>query len=292
MIIKAIEDIYTQYNFPESFKTTMLNVFEKLQEEEIQNVLSCYESPETLEFERMGAYLQTLSEKYSVPRFTLNLFAVVILSPRVRTFYQRAGVAENVIKDTLADILYKYIECKRVYNIDGIKAWDWYLGLFKLNLFQIGRLQYKYAQFLFLDEYEKDGKIIRKDEEVIGIHIPTTGTPLAHEACLESYQKAEQFFKEFFVGRQLTFTCCSWLLNPENEEIMDKNSNIVRFMKDFDVIYKETYDNYEKFAPWIFGKEKLENFEIQETDTSLQRQMKKHLASGGKISVGYGVRFV
>lgn len=288
---QVIYELYKKYKYPESFKLALTEVAKLLPEKEIVRILACYESADNFRFEEMTEIVKELSVSYKIERFTINLFALVILIPKIREFYKQNGIEQQVVDDTIADIRYKYDECKRVHGVEGVAAWEgWYKQIFSLRLFQIGRLQYEYETFLF-DRYEKDGKVVLKGDEILSVHIPATGTPLDHEECLESYALAKEFFKKHFEGKQMTFVCWSWLLNPENEKIMDENSNIIRFKRDYDVIDREEYPDYNVLAPWIFGRKEVGSLEITPEDTSLQKQIKAHLAQGGKLGRGYGVFF-
>ena len=233
MIGQVIYELYKKYEYPESFKQTLTDVAKVLPQKEIVRILACYESADDFRFEEMTEIVKELCKSYKIERFTINLFALVILTPRLWDFYKKAGIDQKIADDTIADIRYKYDECKRVYGVEGVAAWEgWYKQIFSLRLFQIGRLQYEYETFLF-DRYEKDGKVVLKGDEILSVHIPATGTPLNHEECLRSYELAKAFFAKRFEGRQMTFVCWSWLLNPDNEQFMDEKSNIIRFKRDY-----------------------------------------------------------
>ncbi len=291
MIQETIEGLYLGYNYPVSFKDVLTALAKRVSGADVERILATYESAEGLQFANLSALLETLAVKYATHRFTMNLFALILLLPRFRQFCAQANVEKKVVEDTIGDIRYKYNECKQVHDVDGVSAWEgWYEPILQLRLFQIGRLQYEYQPFLF-DVYEKDGKVIRKGEEVLSVHIPATGTPLSHEECVRSYEQAKAFFAEHFAGRQMTFICWSWLLNPDNETFMDEKSNIIRFKRDYDVIDREEYPDYNVLAPWIFGRKEVGDLAPTDTDTSLQRRVKAHLAKGGKLGRGYGVFF-
>ncbi len=74
---------------------------------------------------------------------------------------------------------------------------------------------------------------------------------------------------------------------PEHETMLDKNSNIYRFMKMFDYldygIKKNNWDLYRIFGTYEKRPEYLPE------KTSLQRAYKKHLLNGGKTGYGIGV---
>ena len=286
-----IEELCERYAYPIEFKEKMQYLFSRVKKSEIDSILATYGSAETLRFKELSSVLDELSMKYNESRYTLNLFALVCLLPRLLKEFDKQGVPQNIALNTIGDIRYKYQECVNVHGVVGVSVWDgWYEQFLKLKLLQIGRLQYDYEYFLF-DRYEKDGKVVVKGDDVLSVHIPATGTPLRIEDVLESYERAKVFFAKRFEGKQMTFICWSWLLNPDNETIMDENSNIIRFKRTYEIINREEYPDYNVLAPWIFGRKNVGDLEPLETDTSLQKRIKAHLRKGGKLGRGYGVFF-
>jgi hypothetical protein len=121
-------------------------------------------------------------------------------------------------KKTVKDVLYKYRECKNVYGVDGIFAWEWYESILQLKNFSLGRLQFEVKEFR-LDAYEKDGKTVKKGDIVLSVHIPSTGEPLSKALCEDSYAKARAFFRNR-LGFLPPFVCWSWLLYGKNKEFL------------------------------------------------------------------------
>ncbi|MEN3536469.1 hypothetical protein AAH991_15245, partial [Microbispora sp. ZYX-F-249] len=72
-------------------------------------------------------------------------------------------------------------------------------------------------------------------DDAIGLHIPETG-PLTPEAVEASLDEARTFFPRHFPGERYTsFSCGSWLLDPQLQEYLPEDSNIVRFQRRFEL---------------------------------------------------------
>ncbi|MBQ9769938.1 MAG: hypothetical protein IJW27_07005, partial [Clostridia bacterium] len=151
----------------------------------------------------------------------------------------------------------------------------------------LGRFQYEIIKFGY--DYKKGDKVLTPETKVLNVHIPASGEPLSEELAKESLKMAKEFYKDE-IGEPFACKCSSWLLYPEHEQMLDKSSNIYRFMKMFDCfdygIEKSNLD-----LPRIFGTCEMRPAYLPEK-TSLQRAYKKHLLAGGKTGYGVGVLFL
>jgi hypothetical protein len=69
-------------------------------------------------------------------------------------------------------------------------------------------------------------------DRVVHVHMPP-GSPLAFDACGESFRRAAAFFPRYFPDfNYVGFACGSWLLNTWLEELIPPPSNIVRFQRE------------------------------------------------------------
>ncbi len=290
---KSINELYDKYSFPESFVTTLTKINEEITVEEIEKILSKYQSLESFDIKELSALAEELANKYNYKKETLNLYILVCLVPKLKEFYKQKGISEKIFYDTVNDIRYKHRECMNCEGVDGIRNASfvgWYDTILKMDLFALGRFQYEVLPFR-LKEYKKNGNVVREGDKVLSIHIPSSGVPLTDEVRHESYALAKEFFNERFNGKPIPFICWSWLMNPNHDNILDKNSNIVAFMHDFEIIDTEEYEDFNVLSPWIFGKQRVD-FDTMPQNSSLQRNIKKHLVSGGKLGWGYGVFFL
>ena len=163
----------------------------------------------------------------------------------------------------------------------GLDKFSWLKFHYTGDLFRLGRLQYRLEKPL-------DG--VPAGDVAIETHIPQ-GAPLTKDACLESFEKAKEFFQNIFPeAKPRYFMCDSWLLNPNLAEILPESANIVQFMRLWTTIPFES-DNSRQSVERVFGFGfKKENIKNAPENTGLQRALKKYIIDGGTMDITAGYR--
>ena len=132
-------------------------------------------------------------------------------------------------------------------------------------------------------EYEKVED--EKEGRYISIHIPSDAD-MKEENLRKSLQEAGEFFQKYYPGwSRLPYKCCSWLLSPALKGLLGEGSRILAFQDMFQI--EEVYQDSDAFLEWVFKRKDIPLEELSE-DTSLQRNMKAHLLSGGWVGEGMG----
>ena len=184
--------------------------------------------------------------------------------------YHKRSIPENVFVDTMKI-------CTRFLN-DHFKTfgkyqfiWAWWLPReISLNEFRIGALEYE-----FVDGADRE----------IAVHIPSDA-----DLCKTSVDNSVRAFREFAKvyfpeWEQVKLVCESWMLMPELKEMLGKDSTILAFQERFEI------DSVDREAMWYMGWI-YPGFETIDENlpegTSLQRNMKKFLLSGGKFGIAKG----
>ena len=147
---------------------------------------------------------------------------------------------------------------------------------------------------LQFEELEKDSYLALKelpeedleDSVILGVHI-REGEDLSEKALEKSYKKAFEFFlKRYPDKNKVLFTCYSWVLDPRLKDFLSKDSNILNFQKDYEIIDEKKSDD---LAWRVFG----ESLEIPENRilNSLERFTKKYFEEKKlKMFLGYFIR--
>ena len=129
------------------------------------------------------------------------------------------------------------------------------------------------------DEWEK---VLETGDPVIRIHIPPFGK-MTPEMIDKTLEETKKFAKEHFPDYDYkAFACHSWLIDPQLDEILDPESNIVKFRQRFrSLTCKSSGKDVFNF---IFNKPNMD-FDIHDLpeDSSLQRALKKHYLNGKTI---------
>ena len=287
---KYVEEFLNRYHFDEEGKRVALSTFAKFSKEDIENILAVYPKTDTFHFEALTSLVMDLSKRTCAHEYTIKWIALIILAKRMEQFYTERGIDKQIAVDTLRDLEYKYKECMDVYHVHGVFAWEWYICIYTLQCFTLGRLDFELAKFR-LPSYEKNGCCVKEGDRVLSIHIPNTGTPLSVDACKDAFSRASVFFADTFACEKIPFVCWSWLLYPANKKILSPKSNISAFMDLFDIIEEEDYESWDQVAWRIFSVADMVDPNLLPENTSLQRAYKQHLCAGGKFGWGYGICF-
>lgn len=248
--------------------------------------LSAYESDISMDYKaEIFDRTRKISELTGVHDYTVELLIFMCMTKHLKEVYTEKCIDMRIYKDSVLDLKWKLEECKAVKGICGSFVSPWFCGFFDLTRFALGRLQFEIITTW--QDYEKNGvKLERDKSKVINVHIPRTGTPLDKESCDKSYTQAREFFKEQ-VGESCPFVCYSWLLYPENKNILQPNTNTYRFMSEYDIIGWEV-NNGEDL--WRLFDTKEKNPDRLPADTSMRRCYIDHLKNGGRVGCGFGVK--
>ncbi len=122
--------------------------------------------------------------------------------------------------------------------------------------------------------------ILRKGEDVLGIHIPH-GVKLTDENIRKYTQSGFETAKKTFPEYSFKGMCCySWLLDPTLKDILGENSNISVFSDKF-VKFPVPGNGMSVFG-FVFPRN-YKSFEELSENTRLERSLKKLYLNGGYI---------
>lgn len=220
-----------------------------------------------------------------VHTFTVQQLVFICMTKHLRNLYQKRNLDMQIFRDSVLDLKWKNEECKAVKGICGSFVAGWYPGFFNLTRFALGRLQFELGKVRY--DYSKNGVTLEKDKStVINVHIPRTGTPMDKESCDKSYAAARAFFANE-AGENCPFECNSWLLYPENKEILPASTNTVRFMSEYDIIAWGVNEGQDLWR--LFDTEEMDPHKLP-ANGSLRRCYADHLKKGGRVGWGYGIK--
>ncbi len=220
-----------------------------------------------------------------VHAYTLHaLFAICCFS-HLQVAYREKGYPEALFWGAVQDLAYKMDECYRVHGVWGtFVLGNWYRGFFVMEIFAIGRLQYQVKECDF--DYTCEKGEVKKGDTVYGIHIPSAG-PLLPQAVLDSMRAAKEFFGVQGTAR---FTCGSWMLMRDGEQIFPEGTNL-RFF--YDLFCKVSYRVDEGYHNcWrIFDIDYDGNPDNLPQNSGLQKRLVAYLKAGGVPTSGTGICF-
>ena len=187
----------------------------------------------------------------------------------LRTYdsYMEKGISEKIFFDTAGFIPRFLNEHKRVHGISAFTWAHWIPRQIAMEEFRIGDYEY---------ELIDDG-----EEKKISLHIPSDAD-LANGDIEAVYPFLERYYPEYLGAEMI---CSSWLLVPALKDLLNEDSNIVRFQNRF-YIYEVDEESL-SFMDWVYSSREIPYSKLPE-GTTLQRNMKKYLLSGGKIGWARG----
>ena len=213
-----------------------------------------------------------------------NLIMLLWFCEELEAEYRKRGIPEKVLLDTVADIK---ISVGRFYDREerlGLQSLRGFAPYFSMELFRLGRLQFCMTGAP-RDIPERN---IRKGDSIVDIHIPK-GTPLLPGECKKSIGYADAFFRKFFPEYSYRhYLCFSWLLDEGLQRFLDERSNIIRFQKMFDVVYKRQEDSILHFM-FRFGFRDREELRDWVPRSGFAEAVKEYALSGGVFYNALGV---
>lgn len=235
-----------------------------------------YKTAKELFYEdKEGFYDKTLNKKN---HRLLFLYYYSKMAMDLYPEYKNKRISKKIYFDTFSDLKYWCDNCFLEFGEYGISDYRWFAKHLELKIFRLGRLQFEPIKNKIF--FKKLNLESAKLNNIINVHIPQ-GERLEMSKVKASIKSAYQFF-----GKECNFICFSWLLSPVLNEILDENTNIIKFQKNFQIL--KIYPKDKLSEKYIFGKLE-ENPEKYPEKTSLQKNLKKHLLSGKHLGTAIGL---
>ncbi len=289
-----VKAFFERYSYPENAVEVFTQVLERLDSEpefadSFDEAVNGYMFPQAGDLKQALEKVSALAEEKGINKYTLHFIFLLACAEILKSRWHLSGFPEEIYWDTMADMRYKFKECVDCEEIPGIFVADWYYGFFDMTRIALGRFQYEMRQFSPNDELvTKCGKEIKEGDYYINFHIPSSGVPITDEIRLESYKKAYGAFGKYFPDGKAVFGCGSWLLFPRHREFLPKNSNILKFMDDFEIICHSEKEGFSN--GWrVFGKYSDLPYDKLPRDTSLRRAYADWLIAGNKTGDAFGI---
>ena len=288
MYLREFMDIFS---YPEEAKSVLVEAYNTLErhkeaKKSFDELLCRYKEDKMCDFLELLQSMKQVSVLAGVHEYTGNMLLLICMSETLARYYDDAGIDRDVFVTSMYDLKWKLIECQCVHGVWGTFVPTWYRGFFQMQLFGFEKLQFELISFK--REYERDGMKLNPDSIVLNTHIPRTGTKLDEESLRKSYRNGAAFFKKHFGIELPVFVCHSWLLFPKNKEILYPESNLLRFVSDYELYDWGEYDDYREV--WrLFDVMYDGNVDHLPQNTSFRRGYAQWIRTGQKTGWGYGI---
>ena len=194
--------------------------------------------------------------------------------------YEKYGISEQIYVDTMkcfSRFVGEHMESYGRYGFD--REW-WVPRQISGLLFRIGELEYELAEEDGGDDGESNTR-----EKCVYLHIPSDAK-LTKDKIKKSLETAKNFIAEKFPEYGAAKVMCeSWLLSPTLKEVLPPSSRILGFQEYF--VIKPLGIDEKEFMTWVFKRSDIPVKDLPE-NTSLQRNLKNYLLSGGKVAAAVG----
>ena len=223
-------------------------------------------------YEKMSKALAEIQTILREDTDNIKILACMLkASADVFEIYKSKGISDEIYFDTMKCYT-RFID--ETYNMTGKLYFDrywWTTRQAGCHLFRIGELEYEMKHI--------------EENIVIGIHIPSD-VDFSPSAIDDSLASAKHFFATYYSElSNAEYRCHSWLLDRQLKEMLNDNSNILSFQNRFEIFDEGEIGT--EFIDWLYNTRTTDYDNLFE-NTSLQRNMKKHLLSGGVIRNAYG----
>lgn len=178
---------------------------------------------------------------------------------KTREIYRDRGIPEEIYIDTMKCFTRFVTEHRQSYGRYGFDRGFWTIRQLSAVLFRIGELEY---------ETREDG---------IHLHIPS-------DAVLETPRLRESWEAARNILGDGPMVCHSWLLSPDLPELLEADSRILAFQRNFTVGDPEPDDS---FRQWVFKDPGCPDRQLPE-NTSLQRRLKAFVLAGRTFHAARG----
>lgn len=219
-----------------------------------------------------------------------RLMILIYKMVELKNIYDEKRIPEEVFFYTLSDVTLRQRLYLKAHGRLGLNDEDimWLKHIYELNIFKLGSLQFeishmKYLNWKGLVYFNEASKKLPEGKSTLNVHI-RRGVDLSRDEVDKSFEKAESFFtKHFPIHNFVAYTCNSWLLYSGNKNILPISSNILDFVRRFEIIGES--NSRDMAIKYIFGKKYRQKKDYPQ-ETSLQVNALKNFKS---LGVGCGI---
>ncbi|WP_423919995.1 acyltransferase domain-containing protein [Frigoribacterium sp. 2-23] len=156
----------------------------------------------------------------------LPLLALVVTAAEVHEYHRGRGIDDDTAWRSLSDLGQQVWVHRQTYGSFGLHTQEWLLVAWSGALHWLGRLQFELTR-----DPDAAGHSENPEPVALATHVPQSG-PLTPESVDDAFAQARRFVAEHYPELTVTsFTCDSWLLDPELAAALPPGSNITAFQR-------------------------------------------------------------
>ena len=206
----------------------------------------------------------------------LYVWVFLTCLPSVREYHQARGIPDELSWEILAVLGAQMNNRRAIYGEGGLHTQNWVTHHFRGAIYSLGRLHFERLVLGFAPDPALTD--VLPGDFALGLHIPEGR--LAPEACDDAIRRATDFFKRYYPEESYSVSVCtSWILDPQLEEYIDLDSNIVQFQRRFNLLPVDDTNGNSTTIEFLF-KRPIADIDDLPRDSSLQRGVLDHIAAG------------
>lgn len=223
------------------------------------------------------------AKQAQVHPFTADLVLLLQSMPEAKARYLASGLSEELFWDSMKDIYFKMMETHYIHGIWGVYCGYWLVMLLRQQCICLGRQQYEPVPSHC--DCTIAGHVLRKGDPVLNVHIPSFGK-LRYEDVLDSYHRAEVFFRDRFPQGLIWIQAETWILYPPVNAMLPEG-NLRRWSEDYQVVHA-CIDPTQDDRYRIFHLPNGTPMEQYPQNNPLQCRLKAWLQEGNTMGIGFG----
>lgn len=210
----------------------------------------------------------TRAKEKNVPCESVFLWIYTAFAEKSYNLYMNAGLTERMFFDSYRKLGEEAKEYEKDHGSQGLYDYHFTANHVRASVVRLGCFEYGYGKH--------EGK------KAIFIHVPK-GADICSENRYESYFLARKHLGKYPIIAD------SWMLYPKLKSLLPRNSKILEFSNDFEIIFaSESYDYKELFH--VFGRNAdYSSPQKLPADTDLQKayihRIKEKLPIGSAVGI-------
>lgn len=205
-----------------------------------------------------------------------------------KKLYEERGLSEELFEDNIRDIEVWAEDFRSKSGKRGISPchFQWIEDILELRIVKLGRLQFEAADSA--SPFFADAFPYESDTLYLHVHIRAK-EDFSPRFCDASYERAASFYRDMgYRFRRICFLCDSWLINPDLQDLLSPESNILHFQSRYTLLSHD--DRNRQAEERVFGFLSEDPSSYPE-NTSLQRNLKSALSRGRIFGTAKGFFF-
>lgn len=215
---------------------------------------------------------------------------------RLYDYYISHSLSLEIMYLTLSDLKLRIDRYYDEHGVYGLTKHDmkWLGYIFRGETYQIGSLKFRKYPLTYLEiersglDYlplsETDKLTYYEGLPVIYVHI-AKNADLSESSVTDSFNRAKLFFETYFSDYKYEyFVCRTWMIYPGLDNILSKDSNIIKFKNRFEIVavHHEVHQSLSR----IYDTTDLEKIKKNEKRSSLAKLAYQNLDS---LGVAFGI---